>query len=84
MLDIKRRCFFQNSLHLCAVLAHDADIVSSCLVCPVLLYIKRTELSKSVRGEKYLIGAVVGHYDLGPMHHRRGDKIQRMFAKRQR
>ena len=81
--DIQSCGLLEQCLHLCAVLADNADIVAASLVRPRLLDIQRTEFAEAVGREKHLIGAVIGHDDLRPMHHGSGHKGQRVLAERE-
>ena len=78
--DVERRGFFQHTLHLRTVFADDTDIVTSGLVCPGLVRAGRAEFAEAVGGEEYLVGGVIGHNDLGPVHHGGGDKGKRVLA----
>ena len=79
--DFKVRSLLQDILHLNSVLSHNAEIIAAGFACPVLFDIEGAELAESVGREQDLVGAVVCHDDLGPMHHRGGDEIQGMLSK---
>ena len=80
--DIEIFRLFKEILHLRAILANDAEIVSSGFASPVLVGIKRTELAESVGRKEDLIVCIIGHDDFGPMHHRRGHEGERVFTER--
>ena len=82
-LNIQSRRLLEQSLHLRAVLAHDADIVPPGLVVPGLVRVQRAELAEAVGGEQHLVRAVIGHNDLRPMHHGCGNKGQGVLSKGQ-
>ena len=79
-LDIQTRRLFEQVLHLRAVLADDADVVTSCLASPVLVDVESAEFAEAVSGEEHLVLCVVGHHDLGPVNHRSGDEAERVGA----
>ena len=79
-LDVQRGGLFQHGLHLHAVFADDADEVSSGLIVPGLIHVQSAEFAEAVGGEEYLVGGVIGHNDLGPVHHGGGDKGKRVLA----
>ena len=81
--DVQGGGLFQQRLHLCAILAHNADVVTPCLTCPVLFYIQRAEFAEAVGGKQYLIIRIVGHDDLRPVDHGSGNKGQGVFAQTQ-
>ena len=74
--DVQILCLAQQLLHLCAVLAHDADVVPACFASPVFLHIQRAKLAKGIGREQNLVLAVIGDHYLRPMHHRRQHKGQ--------
>ena len=80
--DIERRCLLEKVLHLNAVLADDADEIASCLIDPGFVNVQRTEFSESVGGEQHLVAGIIGHYDLGPVNHRRRDEGEGVLAER--
>ena len=82
--DVERGGFFKERLHLCAVLADDADVVTAGFVCPIFLHVKRTELAEAVCGEEDFICTVVCDDNLRPVHHGRGDKRQSMTTELER
>ena len=89
VLDIKPGRLFQHALHLRAVLADDVGIVPSGLI-KVLgkeiglvgkePAVERAEKAEGIGREEDAVGAVIGHHDLGPVHHRRVDEVQHMAA----
>ncbi len=79
-LNVELCGFFEDVLHLSAVLADDSDVIASRLASPVLLNVKSAEFSEAVRGEEHLVLAVIGHDDLGPVNHRRGYKVESVLA----
>ena len=81
--DIQRRRLFEQRLHLRAVFAHDADIVAPGLIIPGLIHIQRAKLAEGVGGVENLIYRIIGNNYLGPVHHGRSDKGQRMLAQGQ-
>ena len=50
---------------------------------PRLLHVECAELAERIGAEQDLVCIVIGHDDLGPVDHRRGDKVQRVGAQRQ-
>ena len=56
-------------LHLCTVLSHNADIISARLACPVFFHIQCAKFTKAICREEHLVGKVIGHEHLGPVHH---------------
>ena len=84
--DIQGSRFFQDRLHLYAVLADDAEVIPAGFAGPafLILRVQRAELAESVRAEEDLVGTVVGHHHLGPVDHGGGDECQNMGAKIQR
>ena len=81
--DVECCRLFQHALHLRAVFADDTDVVASRLVRPGLVHVKRAEFAEAVGREKHLVGGVIGHDDLGPVHHGRGDKGKCVLAERE-
>ena len=77
--NIERGSLLEKRLHLSTVFSDDSDEIAACLIVPGLGNIERAEFTEAVRGEQHLIPAVIGHHDLGPMHHRRKDKGQVML-----
>ena len=79
----------QHGLHLRAVLADDVGVVAAGLV-EVLAHevalvgedaaVERAEGAEGVGGEEYLVGGVVGHHDLRPVHHRGHDEGEAVAA----
>ena len=68
----------------CAVVVtDDADEVAAGLGQPRLLHVECAELAERIGAEQDLVCIVIGHDDLGPVDHRRGDKVQRVGAQRQ-
>ena len=82
-LDIQPGGLFQHGLHLHTVLAHNTDEVAAGLGQPRLLHVECAELAERIGAEQDLVCIVIGHDDLGPVDHRRGDKMQGMAAQRQ-
>ena len=82
-LDVQCGGLFQHGLHLHAVFADDADEVAAGLGQPRLLHVECAELAERIGAEQDLVCIVIGHDDLGPVDHRRGDKVQRVGAQRQ-
>ena len=78
--DVQARRLLEEVHGLGAVLAHDADVVPAGLVVPGLGAVEGPELAEGVRGEEDLVGAVVGHHDLGPMDHGREDEGEGVAA----
>ena len=85
-MNIHRSGLFQQGLHLCAKLAHDAEVVAPRLTGPALgiLHIQCAELAQSVGVEQHLVRAVIGDDDLRPVHHGGGQEGQGVAAQRQR
>ena len=81
--DVKLACFFEKKLHLRAVLADYAKVVSSCFACPIFLDVERTKLAKAVRREERLADCVVSHHNFRPVHHRCRDEHEHVFAERE-
>ena len=73
----------QQLLHLHAVLAHDADVVPPGLAVPFVLHIQSAEFAEAVGGEEHLVGLVVGHHDLRPVHHGSKQEGQGVLAQGQ-
>ena len=84
LLYIKSRGFFKKRLHLRAVFADYSYIISSRLVSPRLIRIRRAEFSKPVSREKHLVGRIVSNYNLRPMHHRSCHERKPVLAKLKR
>ncbi|CCZ94353.1 unknown [Corallococcus sp. CAG:1435] len=82
-LNGQLRNFFQQRLHLYAVLSHNADVVATSLVVPRLVAIQCAEFSESVGGKQHFVGAVVGYHHFRPMYHGRKQKLQVVFAQAQ-
>ena len=80
-LYVKPRRFFEQCLHLCAVLSHYAYIIAPCLAGPFFVRVQRSEFSEAVGGKQYLIKAVISYHNFGPMHHRRGHEMESVFSK---
>ena len=80
-LNIQCCCNLQKILNLCSVFSNNSDIVTACFAIPVFLYIKRSELTESIRREKNLILAIVCYHYLRPMYHRCKYKCKLMFSK---
>ena len=80
--NIQAGSLLQQGLHLCAILAHDADIVAPCLASPLFLYIQRAELTKTVCREQHFVLNIVCHDYFRPVYHGRRHKGQHMFAQR--
>ena len=74
--DVQGGGLLQQGLDLGTVLAHDADEVAPGLVVPGLLHVQGAELAEAVGGEEDLVMDIVGHDDLGPVDHGRGDEGQ--------
>ena len=83
--DIQCCGLLQHRLHLRAVFADDSEVIPSCFTGPAFLVhgVQRAELAEGVRAEQHLVLLVVGHHDLRPVHHRRGNELQRMAAELQ-
>ena len=81
---IKRRYFFEKRLHLRAVFAHNAEIISSGFVRPRLVRVGRAELAEGVSREKHLVRIVICDGNLRPVNHGRKDKIQSVTSERER
>ena len=87
--DVELCGLLQHRLHLRAVLAHDVGVVAAGLVDAVgeevdLIVeepaVEGAEAAEGVRGEEDFVGGVVGHHDLGPVHHRRHDEGEAVAA----
>ena len=70
-------CLLKNCLHLRTVLSDDAEIVASCLACPVVILfagltdlVESSESSESISREQHLVLRVICHDDFRPVHHR--------------
>ena len=79
-LNVDGRGLGQHRLHLAAVLAHDVAVIAAGVGEPLRLKVhlvgeevavQRAERAEGVGGEEHLVRGVVGHHDLGPVHHRR-------------
>ena len=79
-LDVKGGSLLQKALHLHAVLAHDAEIISSCFASPVLFNVQCAKFAKSVCRKENFIFVVVSDDDFRPVHHRCGDKGESVCA----
>ena len=88
-LDIQRRRLFEQCLHLRAILADNIGVIPARIVHPHAVDVdlvvhdiarQRTERTECVRGKQSLVQLVIGDHDLGPVHHRRHDEVQRMAA----
>ena len=82
--DRQRGELAQDALHLRAVFSDDAEVVSAGLVLPGLRTVERAEFAEGVRRKDDPFLLVIGHHDLRPMHHRRGNEAERAAAQRQR
>ena len=76
-------CLLQQLLHLHSVLAHDADVIAAGFIVPRFFCIQCAELAEAVGGEQHLVGSIVAHHHLGPMHHGRKHKGQAVLAQGQ-
>ncbi len=79
---------FKQRLHLYAVLAHNVQVISARLSCPVRIrvtqeFFHRAKTAKSVCREKNLLAALIAHHDLWPVNHRRHEEGKRVAAERQ-
>ena len=83
-LNIQRRGLFQQRLHRHAEFAYDADVIPPGFVRPGFIHIQRAEFAKPIRGKEHLVRRIIGDHHLGPMHHGRHHKLQRMRAQAQR
>ena len=88
-LDVEPGRLRQQRLHLRAVLADDIRVVAARLVKVIALKIdlvgenravQRAEAAERVCGKQDLVGQVVRHHDLRPVHHRRHDEGQLVAA----
>ena len=89
ILDVKPRRLFQHALHLRAVFADDIGIIPSGLIQMLgkeigliskKSAVERAEKAESVGRKEDAVGTLIRHHDLGPVHHRRVDKVQHMAA----
>ena len=78
--NFKSRCLFEKSLHLCAVLTYDADIIAASFAVPFFLDIQRAKLAEAVSREKDFIECIVCNDDFRPMYHRCCHKCKLMLA----
>ena len=81
--DVQTRSLLQQSLHLGAILAHDADVVAAGFVVPLLLHIQCAELAEAVSGEEDLVAGIVSDDDFRPVDHGSGDEGQGVLAQHQ-
>ena len=82
-LNVQGLCLREQLLRLRAILSDDAEIVSSRLARPILVGVERAELAEAVGGKEDLVVGIIGHDDLGPVHHRGCDKGQGVLAERE-
>ena len=82
-LYVKVCGLLQDCLDLCAVLAYDANVISSRFVHPLFLgYLAfvSAESAESVGGKQHFFFFFVAKRDFRPVHHGRGNKMQNVFA----
>ena len=86
-LDVKRGGLLEHILHLHAVFAYDVGVIAACVVDPLALKVhlvgedvaaQSAKGTKGVGREEHLVGSVVGHHHLGPMHHGSHDELKAM------
>ena len=84
VVKLKSGGLFQNCLDLCAVFADDVRVIAAGFVnviCEEIdLVVERAEGAEGVGREKHFVGKIIGHHDLGPMHHRSHDEGEFMLA----
>ena len=89
VVKLKSGRLFQNCLDLCAVFADDVRVIAAGFVnviCEEIdlvveqMSVERAEGAEGVGREKHFVGQIVGHHDLGPMHHRSHDEGEFMPA----
>ena len=87
--NLQPRGLLQHGLHLRAVFADDVRVVAAGLVEIVSVEVdlvieevpvQRAEAAERIRRQQQAVGLVIGHEHLGPVHHRRGHKLQRVAA----
>ena len=77
--NVDSRRLFKNALHLRTIFTADIKVVATSLTSPVVCLIdQRTKLAKAICRKQHLVQTVVTHNDLGPMHHRCRNEMQRM------
>ena len=82
-LNIKSCGFLEQCLNLCAELADNVEIISSCFTAPALVCVGCAELSECVSREKHLFAAFIRNENLRPMHHWSRNKIERVSTELQ-
>ncbi|CCX50038.1 unknown [Clostridium sp. CAG:226] len=78
--NVQRRSLFEQRLHLRAVFANYADVISPCLAVPFFLNVQRAEFAETVRREQHLVLGVISYHNLRPMHHGRENERKLMRA----
>ena len=77
LLDVQGGYLLEEVLHHRTILAYDVEVVAASLASPVVSLVhQRAKLTKAVSAEQHLIGSVVTHDDLWPVHHRSHEELQ--------
>ena len=81
LVNLQGGSLLQDRLHLSAVLADDAEIVTPRFAGPVVIFrVQGAELAETVSGEQDLVRGVVGHHNLRPVDHGREHEVQLVLA----
>ena len=78
--NIQSGSLFQQSLHLCAVLANNADIIAAGFICPIFFHVQCAKFAETVSGKQHLVIGIVSYNDFRPVDHGSGDKSQNMLT----